>query len=1112
MSSTPELLASVAPEISRSGPFKFLDYYEESDKSSFAGRDHDIRELIARITTERLVILYGRSGLGKTSLLLAGLFPELRPRGFHPIFIRVLESPLSDTCTALAEELKLEKTARPDEVFRELKADKQQKRYVLVLDQFEEFFIRFEKQPEERRRFINWLSLVIADTSIDFRFLISLREEYLSRMDEFVDDLSGHTGSQYRLQELTAFGARQAITRPLNAAGIDYDQLLINRLIDLLAEEQFDSLLLQIVCTGIYRVANERGGKPLRLLEQDLDAVGGWESILRSYLDLVTQQVNPSHLLLTRTILDTLITTENTKRAVTLDTLLNADFEATREEIEAVLDSLEKPRLVRKEPRGQKIWYELAHERLVKPILEWFQRDPTFTEYRFARDLIFNGSRNEMFRTRIETLLNKDEINNVIGPVRRRLRLPPLQAEFMFWSAVYRQTDDVNHWASLFDLEQSAAVLQQLLAHKDPLMRAGAAFAIANIPALSGRFVAACLEMAMNDQNQDTRKAAARAFAAGATPADVSRLKELVRPRSSRKNALAVLAILHGTKKPMQGIPWRWRRRARRVFEGWSYSENGDIIRKLGRSGAIGGLLAGIAWQLTVGLGFLMIASWLGGQSQVFAWNSRFFFLFGWEWVFVLGFATVSAWQTCIRGTRRRLLAPTESWFALAARVRAHQYLLTAIAALFVILMLRDEREVSLEPKHMIVILLASLGTPYVIRLAIAPAAKLAQECIQPGKKNAAAFFWMWLICLAAPFLVTLLITTGILELRHKSSWQFLDSGWCIFFSVLVSTAWSLLTFSTGIGLMIVDNGLKPAVAKAVTTRRTVVARSTAVLLALGLVVFYLMSFGYHSIPWLAGDPVVLGEKPGEPITVGGQFGGLWPTSRYYRLSSNHDTLYSVDIQKLNAASSNLGERLPFFYDYGSDLDRFILLGPGNHLASLSTGPNDWQNHFISFAPVQKFNPGAKVELTRNWVYGQLKLNTDGGGSASWEADLEGYINPTNADEGVEIWWPYTEERGNDSQFKVQVSAVGDNGLESMGWAIPPGAGRITHEYVPRDKRPHGIRYSMSSSTMPLVVSAKKGRISVHIKLLEKSSRECTLLFGMRTLPREVLTPKHDEK
>src|SRR5262249_34972886 len=152
-------------------------------------RERDIKEVVERLMTDRACVLYGRSGLGKTSLVLAGVFPELRSRGFLPVHARVLESPLSDACKAVADAAGLTTYECSEEFLLALGSLSLTPRIVLALDQFEEFFIRFGRRPDERKAFSLWLAAMTSSKDIDFRVLISLREEYLSRLDEFTSDL-----------------------------------------------------------------------------------------------------------------------------------------------------------------------------------------------------------------------------------------------------------------------------------------------------------------------------------------------------------------------------------------------------------------------------------------------------------------------------------------------------------------------------------------------------------------------------------------------------------------------------------------------------------------------------------------------------------------------------------------------------------------------------------------------------------------------------------------------------------------------------------------------------------------------------------------------------------
>ena len=70
-------------------PFKGLYYYEEKDKDIFYGRDKESEELSNLVELNRLTVVFGKSGIGKTSLLNAGLFPLLRDKNFLPVRIRL---------------------------------------------------------------------------------------------------------------------------------------------------------------------------------------------------------------------------------------------------------------------------------------------------------------------------------------------------------------------------------------------------------------------------------------------------------------------------------------------------------------------------------------------------------------------------------------------------------------------------------------------------------------------------------------------------------------------------------------------------------------------------------------------------------------------------------------------------------------------------------------------------------------------------------------------------------------------------------------------------------------------------------------------------------------
>jgi formylglycine-generating enzyme required for sulfatase activity len=83
-------------------PFKFLDYYEPQDADIFCGRDIESQIVARLILSHRLLTLFGPSGAGKTSLLLAGVLPRLAAESYQHVYVRALDDPLLAVRKAIA--------------------------------------------------------------------------------------------------------------------------------------------------------------------------------------------------------------------------------------------------------------------------------------------------------------------------------------------------------------------------------------------------------------------------------------------------------------------------------------------------------------------------------------------------------------------------------------------------------------------------------------------------------------------------------------------------------------------------------------------------------------------------------------------------------------------------------------------------------------------------------------------------------------------------------------------------------------------------------------------------------------------------------------------------
>jgi len=153
------------PRVDREHPWPALLAFHEDDQSYFGGRDDEIDALYRRIAAGRITLLFGLSGLGKTSLLRAGLFPRLRREHYFPVYIRLsygrgLPSPVEQIKAEIAAQAKASKVDAPEpragetlwEYFHRSDADFWDERNypctpVLVFDQFEELFTKGRDFP-----------------------------------------------------------------------------------------------------------------------------------------------------------------------------------------------------------------------------------------------------------------------------------------------------------------------------------------------------------------------------------------------------------------------------------------------------------------------------------------------------------------------------------------------------------------------------------------------------------------------------------------------------------------------------------------------------------------------------------------------------------------------------------------------------------------------------------------------------------------------------------------------------------------------------------------------------------------------------------------------------
>jgi len=287
--------------VDSANPWLGLASFTEESRAFFHGRDEEIAELSRRVQRKLLTVLFGQSGLGKTSILRAGVVPRLRNEGYCPVYVRVDYGPGAPPPAEQIKQAVLRATAdagtwtRPeasvagetlweflhhrDDVLRD--ASGRTLTPLIIFDQFEEIFTLGQSDESGRERaaqFKEELADLVEnrapgaleeklehdDTIIerydfsrsDYRILISLREDYLPHLDTLKGRMPSITQNRMRLARMTGTQALEAVVKPGGAlVTADVARAIVEFVagarggsVERLAEIDVEPPLLSVIC------------------------------------------------------------------------------------------------------------------------------------------------------------------------------------------------------------------------------------------------------------------------------------------------------------------------------------------------------------------------------------------------------------------------------------------------------------------------------------------------------------------------------------------------------------------------------------------------------------------------------------------------------------------------------------------------------------------------------------------------------------------------------------------------------------------------------------------------------------------------------------------------
>ncbi len=339
------------PVVPYPGLASFQDRPE--DRLLFFGREHESAALLNLVLSAPLTLLFSRSGLGKSSLINAGLLEELRTREFFPVVVRLTHDaargPLASVYECVARHadkthVTIDGTRNEHSLWEYFAGAKFVKsnatlRPTLILDQFEELFTVIQRTPEWATRFVSELadlvrqrvpedlraaalgrleamspkdeerkqlvSLLYEGVAPDVRVLISMREDFLSELQGLRPQIPDIFRNSLRLDPLTVEQARRAIELPGQQTAVLGDDtftfgagvleamlasLRMQKIAGKMVQgDTVEPVQLQILCQHLNRRRQAHSAREITM--GDFKAQGGVKRVLGSYYKTVLRKV-----------------------------------------------------------------------------------------------------------------------------------------------------------------------------------------------------------------------------------------------------------------------------------------------------------------------------------------------------------------------------------------------------------------------------------------------------------------------------------------------------------------------------------------------------------------------------------------------------------------------------------------------------------------------------------------------------------------------------------------------------------------------------------------------------------------------------------------------------
>jgi hypothetical protein len=368
-------------------PFKFLDAFTIKDKDSFFGRDQEIDALYSIVFKTPMLLVYGLSGTGKTSLIQCGLANRFDGPDWYPVFIRRNDNINTSIATVMRNALgNLAKDNLAENVSVLLR--KTLRPVYLLFDQFEELFILGKE--EEQKQFMTSIRELL-DAQLPSKIVLIMREEYIGQLyayETLIPELFDH---RFRVEPMGPNKVKNVISSSFAKFNIhlaEPKEELLDLMVHNISDPRSGITLpyLQVYLDMLYRDKyrkqygqSEAEGYPkMDITKTDIQSIGRIDNVLERFLEDQTRELRVQLVQKYKTVkptiiqdvLDVFVSEEGTKRPVTYkqsgnDIILAEDAAATLKDIPLpmlteILNTLQNDRILRRSDDS----FELAHDSL----------------------------------------------------------------------------------------------------------------------------------------------------------------------------------------------------------------------------------------------------------------------------------------------------------------------------------------------------------------------------------------------------------------------------------------------------------------------------------------------------------------------------------------------------------------------------------------------------------------------------------------------------------------------------------------------------------------------------------------------------------------------------